>query len=89
MIDRRKFLKSVAAGTAAFAVRPDQLFGRSTQSGSAYFGIHPTIEANPDAVFILRTAVDVKTNSEAKKQVGAFFGSSVFQPMTAPGFPMT
>jgi uncharacterized protein (DUF362 family) len=55
------------------------------------FGIHPFIETNPNAVFIMKTNVDVKTNSAAKKAVGMDFGSSVFVKLTegAEGFPLT
>ncbi len=89
MLDRRKFLSSFAAGAAAFALKPKDAFSRAANDTSPYFGVHPFIEANPDAVFILLTTVDVKTNSAAKKQTGLSFGSSVFVPMSVPGVPVT
>ncbi len=89
MPDRRNFLKTFAAGTAAFALHPTIAFSRSTKDAAPYFGLHPLIELNPNAVFIFRTSVDVKTNSAAKKQAGLDFGSSVFLPMITPGIPVT
>jgi hypothetical protein len=50
----------------------------SNSKVSSYFGVHPFILQNPDAVFVMRTNVDVKTNSAAKKAVGLDFGRSVF-----------
>jgi uncharacterized protein (DUF362 family) len=65
---------------------------RSTAHASLnYFGLHPFIDNHPDAVFIMRTNVDVKTNGIAKKQAGYSFGKSVFVPLTDSegGFPLS
>jgi hypothetical protein len=56
---------------------------------SKYFGVHPFVEQHPEAVFILRTHVDYKTNSDACKRVGLDFGRSVFVPMDNTGIPVT
>ena len=80
---RRAFLKTAAAGTA---VAIQSLgFHESCSSGSpqdpeqpTYYGLHPFIENNPGAVFILRTQVAAKTDSAAKKQAGLAFGRSVY-----------
>ena len=89
MVTRRSFLQSLAAGGAAVALTPHELLAGMHRTTADYFGVHPFIEANPAAVFIMKTAVDVKTNSAAVKQAGLTFGSSVFVPMTAPGVPKT
>ncbi len=54
--------------------------GRTTFPGSlsALFSVHPFILQNPDAVFIMKTNVDVKTNSPGLKSAGLDFGRSVF-----------
>jgi len=54
-------------------------------------GVHPFIQDNPDAVFIMRTQVDSKTNSAALKDVGLSFGRSVFGLTDDPvyGVPLT
>jgi hypothetical protein len=54
-----------------------------------YFGVHPFVEQHPEAVFILRTHVDYKTNSVACKRAGLHFGRSVFVPMDNTGIPVT
>jgi hypothetical protein len=56
---------------------------------SGFFGVHPFVEQHPEAVFILRTHVDYKTNSDACKRVGLDFGRSVFVPMDDTGIPVT
>lgn len=48
------------------------------RSSDLLIGVHPFIIDNPDAVFIMKTDVDVKTNASAIKQVGINFGRSVF-----------
>lgn len=50
----------------------------SDEKSAAYFKIHPFNLANQDAVFIMKTNVDVKTNSSAIKKAGLNFGRSVF-----------
>ncbi len=61
---------------AGFVLSPGNGFG--DEKASAYFGIHPFILTNQDAVFIMKTNVDVKTNSSAIKKAGLDFGRSVF-----------
>lgn len=56
---------------------------------SGYFGVHPFVDQHPEAVFIMRTHVDRKTNSGACKRVGLDFGRSVFVPMDETGVPAT
>ncbi len=89
MIDRRSFLRSLAAGGAAIAVHPAHLLASRRCLFSPYFGVHAFVESHQDAVFIMRTSVDVKTNSTAMLQCGLTFGSSVFVPMDSPGIPIT
>jgi hypothetical protein len=70
-----------------FAGRASVFAAESKPSG--YFGVHPFVEQHPEAVFILRTHVDYKTNSDACKRVGLDFGRSVFVPMDHTGIPVT
>ena len=89
MINRRGFLKSssLLCGTLGFTGRSSIFATESRPSG--YFGVHPFVERHPEAVFILRTHVDYKTNSGACKRVGLDFGRSVFVPMDSTGVPVT
>jgi hypothetical protein len=89
MINRRNFLKSSALlyGGAGL-VRSASVFS-AVSKPSGYFGVHPFVEQHPEAVFIMRTHVDSKTNSEACKRVGLDLGRSVFVPMDNSGTPVT
>ena len=71
---RREFL---AAG-AAFAAPP-----------ARYFGVHPFIEAHPKAVFIRRTRVAEKMDSNAKRAEGLTLAREIFVPRDRPGVPVT
>jgi len=89
MLNRRNFIKSssLLVGAAAFTGRSSVFAAASTPSG--FFGVHPFVEQHPEAVFILRTHVDRKTNSAACKQVGLDLGRSIFVPMDSTGVPVT
>ncbi len=89
IVNRRKFLKasSVLLGGACL-VGPKRGFSAPVKP-SVYFGVHPFVEQHPEAVFIMRTNVDYKTNSAACKDVGIKLGRSVLVPMNVPGIPVT
>src|SRR5271157_3722757 len=89
MFSRRDFLKSssLLCGSLGFTGQASVFAAESKPS--AYFGVHPFVDQHPEAVFILRTHVDSKTNSAACKQVGLDFGRSVFVPMDNTGVPVT
>lgn len=82
MVTRRDFLRTAAlAGSAAmFNVR--KLRGRTL--GTSYFGLNDFIENHPDAVFVLLTAVDVKTNTVAIRDVGHQLGKTLFVMKPGP-----
>ena len=83
IISRRTFLKTSSIAGAAVALNASPVFGKILKQSLDYYGVHPFIDAHPDAVFILRTNVDVKTNSSAIKDAGLNFGRSVFVHMDA------
>ncbi len=89
MLSRRSFLQSLAASGTALALTPYDVLASTRKTTSNFYGVHPFVEANPGAVFIMRTNVDAKTNSAAVRQAGLQFGSSVFVPMTSGGYPLT
>jgi len=83
-MDRRTFFRTAAAGTAA-ALQSLGLHESCSSDGPdpgpddvVYYGAHPFVEGNPGAVFILRTAVEAKTDAAVLKQAGLSFGRSVF-----------
>jgi len=89
MLSRRSFLQSIAASGSALALTPYDVLSNTRKTTADFLGVHPFIEAHPNAVFIMRTNVDVKTNSAAVKQAGLTFGQSVFVPSDSPGVPMS
>ncbi|MBN1290225.1 MAG: DUF362 domain-containing protein [Candidatus Latescibacteria bacterium] len=89
MITRRRFIKNAASIGGLGLVKPVHVFGARAQTSSGKFGVHPFIEKHPEAVFIMHTNVDIKTNSPAKKDTGFRFVRSVFFPMENGGLPLT
>ena len=88
MIDRRQFLKTVAAAGGTMAMGPVTSQASRAQDSTGFFGVHPFVENNPDAVFIMKTGVADYLDSEAKKQAGVEFGRSVIIPRE-DGVPLT
>ena len=85
---RRSFLKTAASFGAMSMVKPVRRIDARSQTSAEHFGVHPFIEEHPEAVFVMKTDVDVKTNSTAKKETGLGFAQSVFLPMDN-GVPLT
>lgn len=88
-MNRRDFLKIIAATGAATLLDPTDVLVRRTMAAPNYFGLHQFIEAHPEAVFIRHTNVMSKTDSEAKKQAGLDFASEVFTLRETPGIPLS
>jgi len=86
MVNRRGFIKTAALGTAGLVVPVRVIASRRQTKG--HFGVHLFIENHPEAVFIMRTNVDRKMNSEAKLQAGLAFSRSVFVPRDKSGVPL-
>lgn len=74
-INRRQFVQTSMLAGAGLMLNPFKSFGNP--KAYTHFGLNPFILQNPDAVFIMRTNVDIKTNSAAKKGMGLDFGRSV------------
>ena len=90
MYNRREFIKTTVAAGALEFTRSIPVRGQVDRSAE-YFGIHPFVENHPEAVFIMRTNVDIKTNSYAMKDAGLKFGRSVFltKDKGEGAFPLT
>ncbi|NLG26415.1 MAG: DUF362 domain-containing protein [Chloroflexi bacterium] len=56
-------------------------------ASTPFLSLHPFVEAHPEAVFIRRTAVTDKTDSEAKRHEGLALAASLFAPGDTPGIP--
>ena len=60
-----------------------------TAVAGEFFNLHPFIEAHPEAVFIKRTNVPVKTDAQAKHSAGFEFAQEIFVYGTAAGIPLS
>jgi len=70
-------------------IQPSLTPATAQASTLGYFSLHPFIEAHPEAVFILRTRVADKADSEAKKSAGLELAKGIFTLSDAPGIPLT
>jgi len=88
-INRRRFVQSSFLAGAGIMISPAKTFGN--KNSSSLFGIHPFILQNSDAVFVMRTSVNLKTDSSAIKEAGLNFGRSVFglTDNVGNGIPLT
>lgn len=87
-MDRRSFVKSVAAAGIATSLSPVILAG-TRRAQNSYLKLHPFIENNPDAVFIKRTNVLEKTDTSQKKLEGLNFCKELFTASDSDGIPFT
>ena len=90
-LNRRTFIRSSVFAGSALVLNPLHALDQQRSSTSSLVGVHPFIFENQDAVFIMKTDVDVKTNASAIKQAGLSFGKSVFGLTDNPdnGVPLT
>jgi hypothetical protein len=89
MLNRRDFIKIAAITGGINVLKKENLYGEQSKISPKYFSVHPEIENNSDAVFIMKTHVDIKTNSEEKVRAGHDFARSVFVLSDKPGIPLT
>jgi hypothetical protein len=82
MTTRREFLK--AASIAGSMALLDRRSVWARPAAAPYFGLHDFVLSHPDAVFVLRTGVDVKTNADAIRQVGVQLGTTLFVSKEGP-----
>jgi len=89
LLDRRSFIRSSIVAGTGMMINPFKAMASDT--ASELFGVHPFVQDNPDAVFIMRTNVDVKTNGAAIKAAGRAFADSVLglTDDTEKGVPLT
>ncbi len=89
VVERRTFLRTMAGcGAASLAGRAPTSVTRDP-AAPAYFGLHPFIEAHPEAVFIRKTGVASKNDADAKKHEGFAFAKQIFTLRDTPGIPLT
>jgi uncharacterized protein (DUF362 family) len=101
--NRRDFLKSAALAAAGLAATAcartpaatlEPATTPTSQPGEpsatpAFFGLHPFIEAHPEAVFVKRTNVAQKTDDEAKRREGTEFAKEILTLRDTAGIPLS
>ena len=63
-LDRRSFIRSIALAGSGLMLNPMKVMSKHAGAAGKLFCVHPFIQGNPDAVFIMKTNVDVKTNAK-------------------------
>jgi len=88
-INRRQFVQSSLIAGAGLMLTSYKSYNYPKEL--SYFGVHPFILQNPDAVFVMSTNVNLKTNYSALKEAGLNFGRSVFglTDDSISGIPLT
>ncbi len=88
-MERRAFLRMVAGCGLASLTTPTKSWLADEGGPPAYFGLHPFIEAHPEAVFIFKTNVPSKYDSDAKRRESFRLASQIFNSSKTPGIPVT
>jgi uncharacterized protein (DUF362 family) len=88
MLSRRDFIRATSFAGSAVLLNLHKLWGRIPSA--PYFALNDFIENHPDAVFILKTTVDAKTNSSAILNVGQGLAQTLFvgKQDSAGAFPV-
>jgi hypothetical protein len=84
-MDRRAFLKTAAGVGVASNVWPSLRPLGHEGTAPAYFGLHPFIEAHPEAVFIRQTHVSARNDSAAKRREAFELARRIFTRRDSPG----
>ena len=87
-MDRRVFLKSIAGYGLASSFAPAANLLAHEPDSSDRFGLHPFIEAHPEAVFIRRTNVASKTDGDGIRREAHALASRIFILRDKAGIPL-
>jgi Domain of unknown function (DUF362) len=84
---RRSFFRQLGGfGVATVAAPGEWAFASAARAAAAApLGLHPFVEAHPEAVFIRRTNVAAKTDAEAIRREALAFARGVFTVRRGPG----
>ncbi len=88
-MDRRAFLKTATGVALASSAFPRVVMLGREGADPAYVGLHPFIEAHPEAVFIRLTHVTTRTDSQAKRREAFDLARKIFVPCESPGLSTT
>jgi len=82
-------MKSAAAASSLGMMKPVEVFAERARKTTGYFGVHPFVEDHPEAVFVMFTDVDVKTNEKACEREGKNFAGEIIIPKDNSGIPVS
>ncbi len=85
-MQRREFLQIAAGAGSVLAAGRCWAF---SQPAASYFGLHPFIEAHPEAVFVLRTNVTDRKDAAAKQSIGQTLARQLFTLQDTPGISLS
>jgi hypothetical protein len=85
-LNRRSFIRTTLVTGSGLVLSPLAAWGQDSKAAGSMMGVHPFVQDNPDAVFIIQTDLDVKTNSAAIREKGLSFGRSVFGLTDDPAY---
>ena len=89
-MSRRAFFRQFAGFGLATVAAPDEWARASTPpAAGSPLGLHPFVEAHPEAVFIRRTKVAAKTDAEARGRKARALAREVFTVRKGPGLALT
>jgi uncharacterized protein (DUF362 family) len=84
-VSRRAFFSQLAGFGFATAAAPDRsLCAQAATGGRSVVGLHPFVEAHPEAVFIRRTSVASKTDAEGIRREALALAREVLTLRPAP-----
>jgi len=87
-MSRRAFFRQFAGFGLATVAAPDEWARASTPpAAGSPLGLHPFVEAHPEAVFIRRTKVAAKTDAEAIRREALALARQIFTLRKGPGVP--
>lgn len=86
---RRSFLASSAFAGVAGSITPTTVFADSAKKSTGFYRVHQFIEEHPDAVFIMKTNVEKKTDEDDIRTEGARFANEVIVPSDESGIPVS
>jgi uncharacterized protein (DUF362 family) len=86
-MSRRRFFSQLAGLGAATVAAPDEWWTGTAQAAPKVkrLGVHPFVEAHPEAVFIRRTNVAAKTDAEAIRREARALAHEIFRVQKVKG----
>ena len=87
---RRDFIKTTAlAGLTGAAAQGCAAMGRAPSASGPGFDLHPFVKANPDAVFIHRTSLADKLDTEGIHDAAYQLSRELIVPVQSGGYPLS